>query len=306
MMKVLVTGSTGMVGKNLVKSLRNNGYSVLSPSRLELDLMNTHDVTRYVSTKNPEIIIHCAGLVGGINANIESPYDFCNNNLQIGINIVQAAYENNIKKMINLGSSCMYPKNGNNPLKEDQILTGVLEPTNEGYAIAKIAISKLCEYMNTQHKTSYKTILPCNLYGKWDNFDPIKGHMIPGVIRRMHEAKLKGDNNILIWGDGETRREFMLASDLTDFLSEIIEDFDIIPDVMNFGLGHDFSINEYYKTIAKVIGYKGGFQNDLTKPQGMRQKLVDSSISQNLYEIKLKTLEEGLEITYNHFLEILK
>jgi len=305
MAKILVTGANGMVGKNLIESLSDYDHELLTPSRKKLNLMNMMEVDKYINKEKPELIIHCAGLVGGINANIELPYDFCNNNLQMGINIIQSANKNNIKKVLNLGSSCMYPRNGKNPLKENLILTGELEPTNEGYAIAKIAIYKLCEYMNKQYGTHYKTIIPCNLYGKWDDFDPIKGHMIPGVIRRMHEGKINSEDNIAIWGDGETRREFMLASDLTDFIAKIIEDFELIPNAINFGLGHDFSINEYYNIIAKVVGYRGGFQHDLTKPQGMKQKLVDSTISRNLWAIKLNTLEEGVKLTYEHFLETL-
>ena len=219
---------------------------------------------------------------GGIHANIARPYDFASKNYLMGYNLVDGCIKNNIPKLINLGSSCMYPKEGMNPLIEGSILSGALEPTNEGYAIAKIAISRLCAYANMQYETNYKTLIPCNIYGKYDDFSLETSHLIPGVIHRMHATKQSGKGAMTIWGNGEVRREFMYASDLAEFICFSIENYDEIPELMNVGMGFDYSITEYYEMISEVVGYTGSFDFDLSKPVGMKQKLVDTTIQENL------------------------
>ena len=210
-MKVFLTGGSGMVGRNILAYSTQHNYDIDAPSSSELNLLDFEALKSYLSRKKPDVIIHSAGLVGGIQANIAAPYDFAFINLQIGINIVRAAYELGISRLINFGSSCMYPRQASNPLKEASILGGELEPTNEGYAIAKIATARLAQYANAQHGYHYKTLIPCNLYGYWDKFSPEKSHMIPAVIRKTHEGKVNGSEFLDIWGDGTARREFMFA-----------------------------------------------------------------------------------------------
>lgn len=308
MRKILVTGSRGMVGRNIIEYPESKKFIILTPSSRELNLLDKLAVDNYIDTNKPDIIIHCAGLVGGIQANIQNPVKFLVDNSQMGINIIMAAYEKGIKQFINLASSCMYPKHAKNPLYEDLILNGELEPTNEGYAIAKITSTRLCEYINREDKSfNYKTIIPCNLYGKYDKFDPKHSHMLPAVISKIHDAKVNGDNNLDIWGDGLARREFMYAEDLADFIYYAIDNFSTMPQNINVGLGYDYSINEYYQAIAHVIGYNGVFVHDLTKPVGMRQKLIDDTKLKKFGWSYKTSLEKGVEQTYNYYLqEVLK
>lgn len=303
-MKILLTGSTGMVGRNIVDNSNSTNYELLCPTSSELNLLDNKAVHDYISCHSPDLIIHAAGLVGGIQANIKRPVDFLVSNLIMGVNIVNEAKICGVKNFINLGSSCMYPKGIDTAISEDDLLTGKLEDTNEGYAIAKITVAKLCEYITKENKDyHYKTIIPCNLYGKYDKFDEHSSHMIPAVINRIHNAKVNNINLIEIWGDGESRREFMYAEDLANFIYQAIPNIQRLPSMLNVGLGHDFTINDYYKIIAEEIGYKGSFTHDLTKPVGMRRKLVDISLLNEFgwkYQFELK---DGIKETYKYYLE---
>ena len=300
-MKILLTGGNGMVGRNILSIAESHGFVFDAPTKEKLDLLDAKAVIEYIKSSNPDVVIHAAGLVGGIQANIASPYDFGFVNLQIGLNIINACNTCNVTRMINLGSSCMYPHSAQNPLKESYLLSGSLEPTNEGYAIAKLATAKLAEYSNQQHGTQFKTIIPCNLYGRWDKFDPSNSHMIPGVIRKLHQAMLNGLEQVDIWGDGTVRREFMYAEDLADFIAFVIHHYNDVPDVINAGLGFDYSINDYYQAISDIVGYKGAFYHDLSKPTGMKQKLVDTTLQTTLGWKPSHSLSEGLEKTYEYF-----
>tara|TARA_B110000977_G_C11017431_1_gene470013 strand:- start:84 stop:1007 length:924 start_codon:yes stop_codon:yes gene_type:complete len=299
---VLITGSTGMVGRNATDKLLERGFDVLAPTRKELDLIDAKEVSRYFKSNKIDIVIHAAGLVGGIQANIEKPYSFLSINAQIALNVINASIECGIKHLINLGSSCMYPKDCQDELTEDLILTGPLEPTNEGYAIAKIMASKLCDYAHSEFGLKYKTLIPCNLFGKYDNFDPIRSHMIPAVIRKIHEASATSDS-VEIWGTGEARREFMFVEDLIDFIIWSLDNYDQLPSLINVGLGHDYSIQEYYQSIADIIGFKGDFTHDLTKPQGMKRKLCSIQKQNQLGWMPKHSLKEGLEKTYQYYLK---
>jgi GDP-L-fucose synthase len=299
---VLITGSTGMVGRNATDKLLEIGFDVLAPTRKELDLIDSTKVSRYFKSNKIDIVIHAAGLVGGIQANIEKPYSFLSVNSQIALNVINASIETGIERLINLGSSCMYPKDCLNELTEDLILTGPLEPTNEGYAIAKIMASKLCDYAQSEFGLSYKTLIPCNLYGKYDNFHPVRSHMIPAVIRKVHEAA-KTNNSVEIWGTGEARREFMFVEDLIDFITWSLDNYDQLPNLMNIGLGHDYSIKEYYQAIAEVIGFTGDFTYDLSKPEGMKRKLCSIQKQSQLGWKPKHSLKEGLEKTYQFYLK---
>jgi GDP-L-fucose synthase len=299
---IFITGSEGMVGKNIIERVPSY-YKLLIPKKKDLNLLNYDDVFNFIKKEKPDLIIHCAGIVGGINANIANPVRFLVDNIEMGINLIMASQRNNINNFINLGSSCMYPKNATNPLKEDMILKGELEPTNEGYAIAKIVSQRLTEYINRENsKLNYKTVIPCNLYGKWDKFDSKNSHMIPAVIKKLHDAKVAGLSEVEIWGDGLARREFMFATDFADFIWYAIANFNEMPLLMNVGLGYDYTINDYYKIIAKVTGYKGKFINNLSKPVGMKQKLVDITLLKNFGWQSSYSLEIGISETYRFFL----
>lgn len=302
-MKILLTGGNGMVGKNLLEHPLAAEHSVIAPSRAELNLLDLNSVERYFSHFKPEFVIHAAGTVGGIQANMEDPVRFLYENMQMGMNLIKSAAKSGVPNLLNLGSSCMYPKEAVNPLVEESILTGSLEPTNEGYALAKIACAKLCEYYSYKNSNlNYKTVIPCNLYGRHDNFEKNRSHMIPSVIDKIHQAKLKEKPVVEIWGDGTARREFMYAGDLADFILHSIDKFDELSPYLNVGLGRDYSINEYYEAIADVIGFNGKFKHDVTKPTGMKQKLVDvTRLEDTGWKAKTELLE-GLKKTYSFYL----
>tara|TARA_B110000259_G_C14020513_1_gene402881 strand:+ start:1303 stop:2229 length:927 start_codon:yes stop_codon:yes gene_type:complete len=301
-MKILLTGGSGMVGKNILEYSKKEEYTFLAPSSKELNLLEYNSVDTFIKENNPEFIIHAAGKVGGIQANIAAPVNFLVDNMDMGRNIIMAAKNNSIKNFLNLSSSCMYPRNAENPLSEDLILKGELEPTNEGYAIAKAMTTRLCEYiMKEDLDKNYKTVIPCNLYGKYDKFDPKNSHMIPAVIRKIHEAKELGSAEIDIWGDGLARREFMYAADLANFIFYAIPNFKEMPQNINVGLGKDYSINEYYKSIANIIGFKGSFVHDLTKPIGMKQKLIDDTRLKTFGWSSKTSLQEGLMKTFEFY-----
>ena len=301
-MKILLTGGSGMVGKNILEYSKKEKYTFLAPSSKELNLLEYNSVDTFIKENNPEFIIHAAGKVGGIQANIAAPVNFLVDNMDMGRNIIMAAKNNSIKNFLNLSSSCMYPRNAENPLSEDLILKGELEPTNEGYAIAKAMTTRLCEYiMKEDLDKNYKTVIPCNLYGKYDKFDPKNSHMIPAVIRKIHEAKELGSAEIDVWGDGLARREFMYAADLANFIFYAIPNFKEMPQNINVGLGKDYSINEYYKSIANIIGFKGSFVHDLTKPIGMKQKLIDDTRLKTFGWSSKTSLQEGLTKTFEFY-----
>ncbi len=292
-----------MVGHNILEHDKVQSHDVLAPKRQKLNLFDYGMVEHYLQHNRPDLIIHCAGKVGGIQANMQEPFRFLLENLDMGRNVVVAAKRVGIKKLLNLGSSCMYPRNAPNPLQEEMVLKGELEPTNEGYAIAKVAVTKLCEYLSREDATyQYKTLIPCNLYGRWDKFEPAHSHMIPAVIRKIHEATVQEQSEVKIWGDGEARREFLYAGDLADMVMLGIDRFDDLPGLMNVGLSTDYSINEYYEAIARVIGFSGKFTHDLSKPVGMKQKLVDVSRQTTFKWKPNNTLEEGIKKSYEFYL----
>ena len=304
-MKIYITSKNGLVGKNLIVHNKASNYEIIATSHNELDLTDYIAVENYLVINKPDLIIHCAGLVGGIQANIKAPYDFFTENATMGINIIRAAKKIGIRKFLNLSSSCAYPRNYPSPLKEEFVLQGELEPTNEGYALAKLAILRMCEYLSTQSNGNYqyKTLIPCNLYGKYDKFSPKNSHMIPAVIRKIHEAKVANRDSVDLWGDGLSRREFMYAEDFADAVYFAIDNFDRIPPKVNIGLGYDYSVEEYYKAIAEVIGWQGSFVKDPTKPSGMKQKLVDNTLIKSLGWEAKHSLKDGIAKTYHYFLE---
>jgi GDP-L-fucose synthase len=306
-MRILLTGSSGMVGRNLIEHPSASRFELLTPSSSDLDLLSQNEVAGYMRQHQPDLVIHAAGRVGGIQANMADPVGFLVQNSLMGIHVINEANKAGIQYCINLASSCMYPREATNPLKEDQILTGELEPTNEGYALAKITAARLCQYIGlVDSSKTYTTLIPCNLFGRHDRFDPVNSHMIPAVIRKIYEAREADAPSVEIWGDGKARREFMYAEDLAGCIFTVIDKMVSgidLPDLMNVGIGTDYSINEYYKTVADVLGYKGEFIHDLDKPVGMRQKLINSSRIRALGWEARTSLHDGIDKTYQYFLK---
>ncbi|MBR1419648.1 MAG: GDP-L-fucose synthase [Selenomonadaceae bacterium] len=303
-MKVLIAGSTGLVGSAVVESMQKTNHELLTPKHSELDLLDRDAVRKYLRAQNPDLVIHCAGIVGGIMINRKEQVRFMLENLDMGKNLIHESFLAGVKRFINLGSSCMYPRNSEKPLAEDMILTGELEPTNEGYAIAKIACERLCEFISRENPAfQYKTIIPNNLYGKNDKFKTENAHMLPAVIHKIHVAKMNGQSSIEIWGTGQVRREFFYSGDFGDLISYCVENFDRLPSVMNAGTGIDFTIDQYYQAVAKVVGYEGQFTHDTSKPEGMTRKLLDVSKLKEFGWTAKTDLETGIRKTYEFYLE---
>lgn len=291
-----------MVGRNILEHPLAGQWEFIAPGSHELDLTDFAATRRFMADVKPDAVIHSAGRVGGIQANMAHPVDFLVTNVDLGRNVILAAREAGVKQLLNLASSCMYPRNAANPLGEELILQGELEPTNEGYAIAKIFATRLCQYISRENPSlHYKTLIPCNLYGRHDKFSPTHSHLIPAIIHKVHQAKAKGLSEVDIWGDGTARREFMYAGDLADAVLRGLSDFEQLPDLMNIGLGHDYSINEYYAAAAEVIGWQGKFVHDITKPVGMKQKLVDISRQRAWGWMPATGLREGIEKAYHYY-----
>jgi len=301
-MKILVTGASGMVGQNLLKSSRAIGYVVYAPSRKELNLSSYENTSLFLQSVKPDLILHLAGRVGGIKANTLNPLGFLSENLSIGFNLITAAKEAGIKKFLNVGSSCMYPANAQSPLTEDKLLSGALEKTNEGYALAKIIAQRMCSYINDQcNNLSYKTIIPCNIYGPFDKFDEVNAHLIPAIIRKLHQATQKNADIVTIWGDGTARREFVYVGDIVELLWDACSRFESLPELMNVGVGIDYSITDFYEITASVIGYKGGFAFDLSQPTGMKQKLICSKKVNEWGWQPQVDLSRGIKETYEYY-----
>lgn len=300
--KLLLTGGSGMVGQNIQEHPLARGWDILAPTSKELDLTNYDSVETFFKKHKPEIIVHAAGRVGGIQANVAHPVSFLVSNIDIGRNVIMAARHVGVTKLLNLASSCMYPRNAPNPLSEELVLKGELEPTNEGYALAKVFATRLCQYIRSEDSSYlFKTLIPCNLYGRYDKFSLENAHLIPSIIYKIHMAKKEGRDKVEIWGDGLSRREFMYAGDMADIIFRCLERFDELPTLMNVGIGHDYTINEYYQSVAQVIGWAGEFFHDLTKPVGMKQKLVDVSKQMVWGWEPTTTLHEGIEKTYEFY-----
>jgi GDP-L-fucose synthase len=303
---VLLTGGGGMVGRNILEHPDAADWRFIAPSSRTLDLTDFDATRRFFDEQRPDIVVHCAGHVGGIQANMANPVDFLVTNTDLARNVILAARDCGVTRLVNLASSCMYPRHGANPLSEDTILTGELEPTNEGYALAKIFSMRLCQYIAREDpKRQYKTIVPCNIYGAHDKFSPQHSHLIPAIIHKVHAAKLEGRTEVDIWGDGTARREFMYAGDLAHGVLRALRHFETLPDVINFGLGHDFSIGEYYNTVARAIGWSGQFVHDMTKPVGMKRKQVDVSRQQAWGWMPSTSLDAGVKATYAYYLRSL-
>jgi len=299
---IFVTGATGMVGHNVRDLAAERGVEVVAPPHRELDLLDGEAVTAYLRKVKPAVVVHAAGRVGGIEANMREPVAFLTQNWEMGRNIVLGAREAGVTRLINLGSSCMYPKDHPTLLREEDILSGPLEPTNEAYAIAKSAVQRLCDYIRQETPDyQFKSLIPCNLYGRYDAFDPRRSHLAAAVIHKLHRAKVEGRGEVDIWGDGTARREFLYAGDLADAILTAVERFDSLPTVMNVGAGVDHTVNEYYQTAAEVIGYTGTFTHDLSRPVGMKRKLMDVGRARDWGWTAKTPLRDGLARMYEFY-----
>ncbi len=316
--KIYIAGHRGMVGSAIVRKLLADGHKpeqLITRSHSELDLTNQAAVDRFIQQERPDQIYLAAAKVGGIHANNTYPAEFIYQNLMIQANIINAAYENGVKKLLFLGSSCIYPKAVPQPMREDALLTGTLEPTNEPYAIAKIAGIKLCESYNRQYGESdgidYRSVMPTNLYGVGDNYHPENSHVIPAMIRRFHEAKVSNAPTVTIWGTGTPRREFIYVDDMAAAcvhvmnLSKDIYEQHTQPMLshINVGCGYDMTIRELAEAIAKTVGFQGAIECDSSKPDGTMKKLMDSTRVNSLgWKAKIN-LEDGLKMAYQDFKE---
>jgi len=300
--RIYVAGHHGLVGSAIVRRLHNRGYTeLILRSHAELDLMRQTEVEAFFQKEKPDYVFLAAAKVGGIWANSTYPADFIYDNLMIQTNIIRSAYLSGVKKLLFLGSSCIYPRNCSQPMKEEHLLSGYLEPTNEPYAIAKIAGIKMCQAYNRQFNTRYISVMPTNLYGPGDNFDLDTSHVLPALLRKFHEAKEAGKSTVGIWGTGTPRREFLYVDDLADacvFLMNNYEDSEII----NIGVGEDLAIKELAEMISRVIGFVGEMTFDPSKPDGTPLKRLDVSKLNDLGWHASTSLKEGIRKTYEWFL----
>lgn len=301
--KIYVAGHHGLVGSAIVRCLNKNGYfNIVGKSSKELDLRRQSDVEAFFEQEKPEYVILAAAKVGGIQANNTYPAQFIYENLMIETNIIHAAYTNKVKKLLFLGSSCIYPKLCPQPIKEEYLLTGLLEETNEAYAIAKICGIELCKFYRRQYGCDFISAMPTNLYGINDNFDLTNSHVMPALIRKFHEAKLAGSNDVVLWGTGSPKREFLFVDDLADALVFLLENYSGESHV-NIGTGIDLEIKELAQIIQRVVGFEGVIINDLTKPDGTPQKLLDVSLLHSMGWKHSIDLEDGIRMVYEWYQE---
>lgn len=303
---IYIAGHTGMVGSAIMRNLQKKGFTnIITKTRHELNLLNQDDVNAFFETHKPAYVFLASAKVGGIIGNKEHPAQFIYENLIIEANIIHASYIHKVTKLLFLGSSCIYPKFAPQPITEDVLLTSSLEPTNEYYAIAKIAGIKLCESYRKQYGSNFISVMPTNLYGKHDSYNLQNSHVIPAMLRKFHEAKENNSPNVTIWGTGSPMREFLYADDLADACTFLMEHYNDMQHI-NIGTGVDITIKELAETIQKVTGYSGEIIFDTTKPDGTPRKLLDVSKLHNLGWKHSIELEEGLHLAYSAFLEEMK
>jgi len=310
--KIYIAGHLGLVGSAIYRKLQARGFNnIITRSRGQLDLTQQILVQNFFSEQDIDYVILAAGKVGGIHANNTFPAEFIYQNMMIEANVIDASYRNNVKRLLFLGSTCIYPKHAEQPMNEDALLTGILEPTNEPYALAKIAGIKLCESYNRQYGTDYRSVMPTNLYGINDNFHNKNSHVIPALISRFHKAKINNNPEVVIWGSGDALREFLYVDDMAEasiFVIELDEEayyknINKSLSHINIGIGKDITIRELAETIRNVVGFKGDLKFDKSKPDGTKRKLVDTSKLKKIGWTAKTDLKEGLNKTYKWYVE---
>ncbi len=300
--KIYVAGHRGMVGSAIVRELKRQGYlNIVTRTHKELDLTRQEAVEAFFEAEKPEYVFLAAAKVGGIMANQNALADFMYENMILEMNVIHAAWKNGCKKLEFLGSSCIYPRLAPQPMKEDCLLTGSLEKTNEAYALAKISGLKYCEFLNRQYGTDFISVMPTNLYGPNDNYHPEHSHVLPALIRRFHEAKMNGAASVVCWGDGSPLREFLYVDDLANLCVFLMNTYSG-NETVNAGTGKELSIKELTELVAKVVGYEGRIEWDTTRPNGTPRKLLDVSKATQLGWIYNTELEEGIRLAYQDFL----
>lgn len=301
--RIYVAGHNGMVGSAIVRKLRELGYkNIITASRKEVNLLNQMHVQSFFSNEKPEYVFLCAAKVGGIKANNEMKADFIYENLMIQSNIIKESQDFGVKKLLFLGSSCIYPKFSQQPIKEEYLLTGLLEPTNDAYAIAKIAGIKMCQSFNQQYGTNYISVMPTNLYGPNDNYDLNNSHVLPAMIRKFHEAKLEGKDKVEIWGTGTPKREFLYVDDLADACHHLMLNYND-SEIVNIGTGQDVTIAELAVGIKNIVGFEGEIYFNTQMPDGTPRKLLDVSKLTSLGWTYKTSLKEGIQKTYADYVK---
>lgn len=299
--KIYVAGHRGLVGSAIVRGLKSKGYNnIIGRTHAELDLTDQYSVEEFFKTEKPEYVFLAAAKVGGIMANSEAPADFILENLKIQNNVIGMAYKYNVKKLMFLGSSCIYPKMCPQPIKEEYLLSGYLEETNEGYALAKISGLKMCQFFNKQYGTNYISVMPTNLYGPYDNFHPTKSHVMPSLIRKFHEAKVNNLPEVEIWGSGTPLREFLYSEDMADACIYLMETYKG-NDFFNIGTGKEITIKGLAELIKEVVGYEGNLKFDPTKPDGTPRKLLDVSRLEKAGWTYKTELRDGIKKAYEWY-----
>jgi len=299
--RVFVAGHNGMAGSAIVRRLAREPCGLLVAERGELDLTRQEPTEHYLMSARPDVVVMAAGRVGGILANDRYPVDFLAENLAMELNCIRASHRAGVRKLLFLGSTCIYPKFAKQPMREDQLLAGALEPTNQWYAVAKIAGIKLCEAYRRQHGADFVAVMPTNLYGPGDNYHPEHGHVVAALIRRFHEAKVAGAPEVVVWGTGTPRREFLYVDDFADACVFVLKNYSS-DQIINIGAGEDLTIAEFARTVADVVGYGGRIAYDASKPDGTPRKLVDVSRLSALGWKARTPLREGLAEAYQDFL----
>lgn len=305
--KILVFGGSGMVGSSLTNLLKSKYDKIRYPTRSEVNLFYEKQIEDYIEEYKPDLVINAAGKVGGILFNSKNNYLSIIENSKIGLNIVNTSFKCNVKNFINISSSCIYPNSFLKPISEKDLLSNKLEPTNEGYALSKILALKACEYIDkTEKEFNYKTVIPCNLFGPGDKFDLNNSHLIPGVINKIHKAKIENQKSVSMWGDGSARREFLYVDDLAGFIEYVIEyGIKNIGSQINVGYGEDFTVQKYYEMISNIVGFNGNISKDLTKPVGMKRKFMDNSLTKKMGWKPIHSMTDGIVKTYHYYLNTL-
>ena len=299
--KILITGSNGMLGRNIINDKKFKRFKLIKLSREQFDLKNQKKMINYLKKLMPDLIIHCAAKVGGIGDNFKNNLQYFKENVDINNSVILSAKKVGIKRLINFGSSCMYPVSAKKPLKENYISLNNLEKTNIGYALSKIVSMETCKIVNQDKKFNYKTLIPCNLYGPYDNFDLEKGHMLQSAIKKIYVAKKNNEDSIEIWGKGTAKREFMYIKDFVDFIFILLKKFDKAPNVINVGTGREYSVKKYYENVLKILKFNPKIVYLKNKPEGQISKVLDVKISRKLGWKYKTNLKDGIKKTIKFY-----